>query len=412
MAGWLGGIGDAFADRNFRIYSIGSILSWLSFFVQMVAMSWTTWELTHSTSWLATIAILDIAPNLMFLPLGGVLADRFDRFRMVLLAYGAAWLHVVALTVLAYIGALTIGPLAVLAFLHGLIHSFSVPAAFGMMPRFVARERLASAIAVSSAYTQFAIFAGPALAGWIILHYGIVAAYATNVVGYLVYFASAAFLRTPETYRAPPPSGRSVLGDIGDGAAYIIGHRGISALLLLMLMGDAMSTTVYQMLPAIADTMLASGVAGISSLLSAAGLGATLSALWLAHGGAGRATPDRVLWAFLAFALAVAGLMFATSLLASAGVMVAFGFAGELRRTGTVSILQTSIDDRQRGRVMSTQFMFQRVAGGIGTILIGSEAASTGLRLPMLVAAALSIAAWGVAFLNRRRISAAFERTA
>ncbi len=141
-------------------------------------------------------------------------------------------------------------------------------------------------------------------------------------MGYLVYFASVAFLRTPETYRAPPPSGRSVLGDIGDGASYIIGHRGISALLLLMLMGDAMSTTVYQMLPAIADKMLSSGVAGMSSLMSAAGLGATLSALWLAHGGAGRATPIRVLWAFLAFALAVAALMFATSLAVAAGVMV------------------------------------------------------------------------------------------
>ncbi len=412
MAGWLGGIGDAFADRNFRIYSIGSILSWLSFFVQMVAMSWTTWELTHSTRWLAIIALLDIAPNLIFLPLGGVLADRFDRFRMVLLAYGAAWLHVVALTLLAYTGTLTIGPLAALAFLHGLIHSFSVPAAYGMMPRFIARERLSSAIAVSSAYTQFAVFAGPALAGWIILHHGVVAAYATNVVGYLVYFASVAFLRTPETYRAPPPSGRSVLGDIGDGASYIIGHRGISALLLLMLMGDAMSTTVYQMLPAIADKMLSSGVAGMSSLMSSAGLGATLSALWLAHGGAGRATPIRVLWAFLAFALAVAALMFTTSLAAAACVMAVFGFAGEARRTGTVSILQTSIADTQRGRVMSTQFMFQRVAGGIGTILIGSEAEKTGLRTPMLVAAVLAIAAWGVAFSNRDRIVAAFRQSA
>jgi MFS family permease len=79
MAGRLGGIGEAFADRNFRIYSIGSILSWLSFWVQMVAMSWTTWELTHSTTWLAIIAVLDIVPNLIFLPLGGVMADRFDR---------------------------------------------------------------------------------------------------------------------------------------------------------------------------------------------------------------------------------------------------------------------------------------------------------------------------------------------
>jgi len=73
LSGRLGGIGEAFADRNFRIYSIGSVLSWLSFFVQAVAVSWTAWELTHSTVWLAVVALLDIAPNLIFIPLGGVL---------------------------------------------------------------------------------------------------------------------------------------------------------------------------------------------------------------------------------------------------------------------------------------------------------------------------------------------------
>jgi predicted MFS family arabinose efflux permease len=329
---------------------------------------------------------------------------------MVLAAYVAAWFHVLALTILAYTGMLTIVPLAVLSFLHGLVHSFSVPAAYGMMPRFIARERLSAAIAVNSAYTQFAIFAGPALAGWIILRYGVAAAYATNVVGYLVYFASVAFLRTPKTYVRPQASGRSVLGDIGDGARYIVGHRGISALLLLMLMGDALSTAVYQMLPAIADTMLGSGVQGMSSLLSSAGLGATLSALWLAHGGAARATSNRVLWAFLAFTLAVAALMFAGRLVIAIGVMVALGFAGAARRTGTVSILQTAVDDSQRGRVMSTQFMFQRVAGGIGTILIGAAAEHGGLRSPMLGAAALAVAAWCVAFANRKRISATFQQ--
>ena len=410
MAGRLGGISEAFADRNFRIYSIGSILSWLSFFVQMVAMSWTTWELTHSTAWLAIIAVLDIAPNLILLPLGGVLADRFDRFRMVLIAYAAAWFHVLALTILAYTGTLTIVPLATLAFLHGAIHSFSVPAAYGMMPRFIARARLSSAIAVSSAYTQFAIFAGPALAGWIILRYGVAAAYAANVVGYLIFFASVAFLRTPESYVRPAPSGRSILGDIADGGRYIIGHRGISALLWLMLMGDAMSTAVYQMLPAIADKMLGSGVQGMSGLLSAAGLGATLSALWLAHGGAARATSNRVLWAFLAFTLTVAALMFTNRLIVAIVVMVAYGFAGEARRTGTVSILQTSVSDAQRGRVMSTQFMFQRVAGGIGTLMIGSAAEQNGLRLPMLAAVALALCAWCVAFFNRKRILTAFQQ--
>ena len=410
MSGWLGGIGEAFADRNFRIYSVGSILSWLSFFVQAVAISWTTWELTHSTAWLAIVAVLDIAPNVIFAPLGGVLADRFDRFRMVLIAYGAAWLHVVALTILAYTHTLTLASLAALSFLHGFIHAFSVPAAFGLMPRFVARERLSSAIAVSSAYTQFAIFAGPALAGVIIARYGVAAAFATNVVGYLIYFGTCAFLRTPAGYVPPAPSGRSLLGDLHDGFRYILGHSGIRALLLLMLMGDAMATAVYQMLPALADARLDGGVAGMSTLLSAAGLGATFSAFWLAHGGTRRISANFVLWAFLGFTIAVAALTLTRTLAFAVVVMVAFGFAGEARRTGTVSLLQIAVSDTHRGRVMSTQFMLQRLAGGIGAAAVGGSADRLGLQAPLLAAAALALAAWAVAFVRRAAVSGAFAR--
>lgn len=406
---WAGGIGEAFADRNFRIYSIGSILSWLSFFVQAVAMSWTAWQLTHSTTWLSIIAILDMAPNVIFAPLGGALADRFDRFRMVMIAYFAAWLHVVALTALAYFDALTLAPLALLAFLHGLIHAFSVPASFGMMPRFIASERLAPAIAVSSAYMQLAIFAGPALAGWIILHYGLVVAFGCNVVGYLIYFATIAFLRTPASYVPPTPSGRSLVGDIADGLRYILGHRGVSSLLMLMGMGDALSSAVYQMLPAVSDKMLGAGVEGMSALLSAAGLGATCSALWLARGGRARATPGFVLWAFLAFTLSIAALMLTQSLWAAVSVMLAFGFAGEARRTGAVSLLQVSVPDAQRGRVMSTQFMLQRLAGALGTLIIGAAAEHAGLRAPLLAGAALALLVWALAFAHRRSVAAAFE---
>ena len=81
MAFGLGGIGEAFAERNFRIYSVGSITSWITYFVQAIAFSWATWEITRSTTWLAVVALLDIAGSLLFMPLGGVLADRYDRFR-------------------------------------------------------------------------------------------------------------------------------------------------------------------------------------------------------------------------------------------------------------------------------------------------------------------------------------------
>src|SRR6516164_4530576 len=152
----LGGIGDALADLNFRLYSVGSIVSWITYLVQQIAFSWATWEIAHSAAWLAVVTFLTTVSNILLLPLGGALADRIDRFRMVVTAYAFDCLKAAALTILAVTGHLTLPVICVCAVLHGVIHAFSVPAAYGMMPRFVARERLSSAIAVSSSYTQFA----------------------------------------------------------------------------------------------------------------------------------------------------------------------------------------------------------------------------------------------------------------
>ena len=104
----LGGIAEAFGDRNFRLYSIGSIVSWLSFFVQAVAVSWTAWDLTHSTAWLAIVALADATANIVLMPIGGVLADRGDRLRMLFISYGCATIQAAILAALAFSGGLTI----------------------------------------------------------------------------------------------------------------------------------------------------------------------------------------------------------------------------------------------------------------------------------------------------------------
>ncbi|MFC2248102.1 MFS transporter [Labrys portucalensis] len=406
---WFGGIGEAFSDRNFRLYSVGSIISWITYFVQQIAFSWAAWEITQSAVWLAIIALLSTVSNVLLLPLGGALADRVDRFRMVVSAYFFDFLKAVALTVLAYSGHLSLPVICASAILHGIIHAFSVPASSGMMPRFIARGCLSSAIAVSSSYTQFAVFAGPAIAGWILVHWGVTAAFATNVAGYLVYFAVVCFLRTPEGYQQQKSPRRSLLGDLPEGARYILQHKGILALLLMMLAGDALLAAVYQLMPAYSDALLGAGVGGVSILFGTGGLGATLAALWLAHGGAHLATPLRVFWAFLVFALAVCGLAVSFSLFWSIAAMLAFGFAGETARTATVSILQISVDDGQRGRVMSMRFLLQQAAGGLGTLAIGGMAQQAGLRLSLFAAAMIALAVWAIACLKRARILASFQ---
>lgn len=408
MARFLGGIGEALADRNFRIYSIGSITSWITYFVQNIAFSWTAWEITQSTTWLAIIALLTIGASIIFLPVGGVFADRHDRFRLVRAAYALDCLKTLVLAVLAFTDNLTLTALCISAFLHGVIHGFSVPAAYGMLPRFVARDRLASAIAVNAAYTQFAIFAGPALAGWIMVHWGAAIAFTTNVAGYLIYFIGTTFLRTPPDYRQAQIARGSLRQDVTAGARYIFGHKGLSAFMALILVGDAISAAVYQMMPAYADLVLARGVGSVSVLFGAAGIGATLSAVWLAQGGARRMTPNGVLWAFLGFALAIFLMAGSPGLYLSITAMLLFGFSGETRRTATVSIMQSGVDDSQRGRVMATQHFFSQIAGGIGTFAVGAAAQQTGLRLPLALGAILLSLVWLTVFVRRRQIASAF----
>lgn len=408
MASSLGGIGDAFADRNFRRYSAGAIVSWLSFFVQSVAVSWTAWDLTHSARWLAIVAVLDAAPNIVLMPLGGVLADRYDRFRILLTAYAVATLQAALLAGLAFSGALTIGWLAALASLHGAAHAFSIPAQYGMLPRFVDRTRMASAISVSAAYTQLGLFAGPALAGWVIVHYGTAVAFAANVAGYACYFACVATLRTPPGYSQPAASGKALVADLLDGLRAIAGHRGIVALLALMLCGDALAATVRQMAPALSATVLGAGVAGVSTLLSCGGIGATLSALWLAHGGAKRVASSIILRAFLGVLAGFAALPLSPSLPVAGAAMVVLGCSFEICRTGAVALLQTSVPDAVRGRVMSTQFLLLRLAGAVGVSGIGAAAGTWGLRVPMLAAAGGALLVWCFTIRARARIAADF----
>jgi predicted MFS family arabinose efflux permease len=406
-----GGIGEAFGDANFRRYTVGSVVSWLTFFIQAVAIAWVTWTLTHSTKWLSAVALLDAVPMSALAPFGGVVADRFDRFRVLMAAYAFATAHAAVLTGLAFTGHLTIGYLAALALIHGAIHAFSVPAAFGLLPRFVAPARLPSAIAVSAAYTQLGIFVGPAIAGWIILHFGPAAAFGSNVAGYGVFFVSAARMRTPAHFRPTPPSERAFAYDLAEGLRAIRGHAGVSGILTLMLFGDALAAAVRQMLPALSDRALNSGIEGLSTLLAGAGIGATLSALWLAHGGRRRLRMSVILTSYLAYLAATAALLSVVTLSLATIAMVVRGFCFEICRAGAVGLLQTTVPDRLRGRIMSAQFFLQQGASAVGVALIGGVADRWGLRAPLLCGCAAALLVWLVLFRRRSRMNDAFAES-
>ncbi len=175
----------------------------------------------------------------------------------------------------------------------------------------------------------------------------------------------------------------------------------------LLLLGDGLYGAVRQG-AGFADKALGVGVEGLSTLLASAGVGATIAALWLAHGGAARAAPRTILWGFLGFVAAVTGLTLSRRLSEGAIAMAVLGACFEVCRTGALALLQVSVPDAMRGRIMSSLFLLTRLAGAIGVAAIGAASADWGLRGPLLCGAALALLAWGGAYCVRDRTAAAF----
>ncbi|NKB78101.1 MAG: MFS transporter [Gammaproteobacteria bacterium] len=407
----LGGITDAFSDRNFRIHSVGAIASWVSFFIQVVAVSWIIWEITKSTSWLAIIALLDIIPTILLLPFGGALADRFDRYKILLLLNPLMFLQALMLAVLGWNDLLTIGSVAFLVLLHGILLSFYVPAMHGMLPRFIAKPYLASAIAVNSAYTQLAVFAGPAIAGWIISSYNVTLAFIVNAAGYLVLLIALLFLRTPKDYVQPARSSLTMRQDVVEGLLYICEHRGMLLLLILILLGQSIGSGFYHMVPAYSENFLSMGIQGVSLILASLGAGAALSALWLARGGPSAITPNNVLWSFLVYTLCIGALFLSSNVYMAVLICTLLGIAGEIQNTGTMSIIQLNVDENKRGRVMGNFFLLQQIAAGIGTYFVGAMAVSNGLAMPMLLMTVFCLLAWVFVFKKRGMLYSSFRET-
>ena len=399
---FLGGIGHAFSDRNFRIYSIGAVATWIGFYLQLVAVSWYAWELTHSTSWLAIIALLDIVPNILLMPLAGAVADRYDKYWLMGIVSFLTLIQALALAVLAWTGSLTIWPFALLVLIHGIIISFMVPAMYGILPRFVERSCLTSAIAVSSSYSKLAVFLGPALAGWIISSYGVALVFGINALGYMIYLVSWVFLKTPENFVKPEISRNTIIGDIKEGFDYIRGHKGISSLLIMLLAGDALGASIFYMSPAFSDEILGMGIVGVSIILSSKGIGATLAAVWIAYGGNQAVTAQRLLWGFFIFTISVYIIFIFQNLYISILAFFIMGLAAETYHTIMTALIQLTVIEEQRGRVMGTLFMFAQIASGIGTYLIGYYAASHGLIIPTLVAATICLIVWLIYFIKRK----------
>jgi MFS family permease len=335
---------------NFRAYWIGALVSNIGTWTQTVAQGWLVYQLTGSAAMLGALGFAQSAPFLIFALYGGVLADRFERRRLMVWTQSAMMVVAFVLAFITLAGIANVWHVLALAFMNGIVNAFNTPVRQSIVSDLVPKEDLANAIAINSTQFQSSRTLGPALAGILLAVVGPGWCFFANGLSFLVVIWTLLVIHVPPLpQRARPP----VLRSVAEGFAYVRAH---DVMLILVMVGGI--TSLFGMaysflLPAFAESVLAVGPAGLGVLQSAVGLGALAGALSIASA-PGRMRSGRTMVVSL-FVLGVALALFGISRLFVISVAVLFlvGFGQMVFNNLKMTFVQGLVDDHMRGRVLS-----------------------------------------------------------
>ncbi len=378
----------AFGQPAYRRYWASQLVSNVGTWSQTIAQSWLVLRLTGSPAALGLITTLQFLPMLVFPLLGGVIADRLPRRRLLLATQAGAMLQAVLLGALVWSGTVQFWQVGVLALLLGLTNAFGNPAQQALVPEIVGRDHVGNAVALNSIQFNLARLLGGAVGGLAVATLGIAATLFLNAVSYLPVILVLATLRPAYAKVRTGPRPR-VAGEIGAGVRYALGTPAIRRVLALFgivgLLGFNWSVAV----PLLAEA-LGQGPSGFGALMSAFGLGSLAAGLILMR--AQQATDRRLAAGGLALGGALVLLGASSSYALSLVLMVGAGLAGIVATVTANTRLQLLATDAYRGRVMS---LFVLLMGGttpIGALLLGGISQAWGIRVGLFIFGALTLA--------------------
>ena len=392
----------------YALFMGGGLPSYLTSWMQRVGMGWLAWELTHSTTWLGIVAAADLAPMIFLAAFAGAVTDRRDALKQLRLTQGLLFTQALLLAILQTLGLLNIALLIVLALYSGLVYPFHQTARHTVVARTIPREDFAPAIASDSALFQASRFVGPSIAGLIIPAFGVGATFMAHAIGSAIFSIALHLLRLPERELILRARG-SLWQDVVESLAYVRGHVGIRSLYWMLSMGCIFLRPAQDMFPAFADDVYGGGAKMLAWLVSATGVGALVSAGWIATRGHITGLSDVALAGYALFSLSIMG--FVATDWVPAGVFFAGlgGFALNTMSTSTQTLAQSCVSNELRGRVMGLYSLIWRGMPALGAMMAGVSAEYFGIRATFAAAALLCLATWFIAAPQRRAIKASIE---
>lgn len=400
----------SFAVRNYRRYFIGQLVSLSGTWMQVVAEMWLVLQLTHSGVAVGVAAALQFSPMLLVGAWGGLLADRFDKRRLLIVTQTAMALPALGLLALTAAHAIALWMLYLLIFARGAVNAADNPARQAFLVELVGPERLVNAVSLGSALVNGARTIGPALAGVVIATLGVEPCFALNALSFAAMILALRGM-DPAALRSAPPAAREP-GQVRDGLRYVRATPQLWIPLALMALVGTFTFNFQVLLPLLASFGFHGGAGLYATFTTAMGLGAIAGAI--ANGARSRVRPALLAGAAAAFGTLVLATAAAPSAALTALALVPVGAASVVFAASVNSFLQLAVAPHMRGRVMALYSVVFLGSTPIGGPLMGWIAGGAGPRTALALGGlvALGAAAWARAAFARAGVTASQTRVA
>lgn len=374
----------ALSSRNYRLFFAGQGISLIGTWMSQVATIWLVYQLTNSPFLLGLVGFASQVPNFIMAPFGGLLVDRWNRHRLIIIMQVLMMLITLTLAALTLTHTLQMWHIFVLSAFQGIVRAFEIPARQSFVVEMVERrEDLGNAIALNSSIFNGARFVGPAIAGLLLSLVGAGICFLIDGMSYIAVIMALLAMNVK-------PRERMIINanpwqHLKEGFLYAVNFLPSRTLLMLLSLISLMGMPYTVLIPVFAIKILRGDAQTLGFLMAAAGVGALIAAVYLSA-----KTTVRGLEEMIAIAPAILGLsliIFALSRSTELSLLMMFavGFSSILQVAASNTILQTIIDDDKRGRMMSFYTMSFMGMMPIGNLLAGTLADQIGVSFTLSI---------------------------
>ena len=360
----------AFKNRNYKLYFFGQSVSLVGTWMQKTAVSWVIYSLTHSTLMLGVTLFSSMFPSFLFSLIGGVVSDRYNKFKVLLGTQIASLIQALLLALLIFLKHYAIWEIIGLSAILGIINAFDVPARQSLVYDMVKdKNDLPNALALNSSMVNLSRICGPALAGIVLEMFGDGACFLLNALSFIAVIFSLLLMKLPAYQKKEHK--KNVFGELKEGINYIIKTPSIAFVLIMLALVSLLVLPFSTLIPYYAKDVFNGTASTFGVIDSFIGLGAFSGAIFLAWLSPG-SDLKRILF-INTLVLGIGLILFSHEryypLALFFAVVAGFGMMSQITVSNT--LIQTTVESGMRGRVISYYAMAFFGMQPLGGLLVG-----------------------------------------